>query len=183
MIGIRRLSQVTNVYLYQARAKRIIPYMIEVGELDTKTAYLKVQFENCPVAESLGVLGHKWSLLILRNIELFGKHRFNEMLKVTPGLTRRVLSMRLKELKRDGFIEISLRSRSYTLWNLTQKGRDVLPILLALVQFGSKWYADRVFSDHVPRTLNQVFNETYIRRIMRYSSTDQTLSTVSHART
>lgn len=127
---------------------------------------LKVDFEKCPVQASLGVLGRKWSLLILRNIELYGKHRFNEMLRATQGLSRRVLSMRLKELESEGFIEIVERERNYSKWNLTMKGRDVLPILLALVQFGSKWYADEVFADKVPRTLAEIFDKNYIRKIV-----------------
>lgn len=127
---------------------------------------LKVDFERCPVQASLGVLGRKWSLLVLRNIELYGKHRFNEMLRATPGLSRRVLSMRLKELENEDFIEIVERKRNCSKWDLTMKGRDVLPILLALVQFGSKWYADEVFADKVPRTLAEIFDENYIRKIV-----------------
>ncbi len=140
-------------------------------------AKLKVEFENCPVQASLGVLGRKWSLLILRNIELFGKHRFNEMLKVTPGLTRRVLSMKLKELEQEGFIIVSDSGRNFLKWDLTEKGRDVLPILMTLAQFGSKWYADQVFTDKIPRTLNDIFEESYIHQVMRNLSTAVPLST------
>ncbi|MDH2900453.1 MAG: helix-turn-helix domain-containing protein [archaeon] len=128
---------------------------------------LKVEFENCPVQASLGVLGRKWSLLVLRNIELFDKHRFNEMLKVTPGITKRVLSIRLRELEREGFIEVSDSGRNYLKWDLTEKGKDVLPILMMLAQFGSKWYADQVFADKTARSLGDVFDESYIRQVMR----------------
>ncbi len=130
-------------------------------------AKLKVEFENCPVQASLGVLGRKWSLLVLRNIELFGKHRFNEMLKVTPGLTKRVLSMRLKELEGEGFIEVVESGRNYLKWDLTEKGKDVLPILMTFAQFGSKWHADQVFADKMPRALNDVFDEAYIQQVMK----------------
>jgi DNA-binding HxlR family transcriptional regulator len=128
---------------------------------------LKVEFENCPVQASLGVLGRKWSLLVLRNIELFDKHRFNEMLKVTPGITKRALSIRLRELEREGFIEVSDSGRNYLKWDLTEKGKDVLPILMMLAQFGSKWYADQVFADKTARALRDVFDESYIRQVMR----------------
>lgn len=130
---------------------------------------LKVGFENCPVQASLGILGRKWSLLVLRNIELYGKHRFNEMLKVTPGITKRVLSMRLKELEREGFIVVSESGPNYSKWNLTEKGRDVLPILMMIARFGSKWHADQVFADKVPRSLTDVFDEKYVQEIMKDS--------------
>ncbi|MDG6998857.1 MAG: hypothetical protein JRN15_07060 [Nitrososphaerota archaeon] len=53
----------------------------------SEIAPLKVEFESCPVQASLGTLGRKWALLILRNIALFDKHRFNEMLKVRLQLS------------------------------------------------------------------------------------------------
>jgi DNA-binding HxlR family transcriptional regulator len=134
---------------------------------NAKIVPLKVQFENCPVQASLGTLGRKWALLILRNIELFDKHRFNELLKATPGLTKRVLSMRLKELEDGGFIKVVEKGISYSKWDLTEKGKDTLPVLMALVQFGSKWYADQVFEDKKPRALKEVFEESYIQTIMR----------------
>ena len=132
----------------------------------TKPAELKVDFASCPVQASMGPLGRKWALLVLRNIALYRKQRFNEMLRITPGLTRRVLAMRLRELEGEGFIEVVQKGRNYSKWDLTEKGRDVLPVLMALVQFGSKWYAKEVFSDRRPRALKDVFRESYIKKIM-----------------
>jgi DNA-binding HxlR family transcriptional regulator len=136
----------------------------QVGK--TRPPELKVDFVGCPVGASMGVLGRKWALLVLRNIGLYRKQRFNEMLRMTPGLTKRVLVMRLIELERDGFIEAVEKGPNYTKWDLTEKGRDVLPILMSLVRFGSKWYADKVFLDKTPRPLKHVFEESYIREIM-----------------
>lgn len=142
----------------------------------TRPAELKVDFAGCPVQASMGVLGRKWALLVLRNIGLYRKQRFNEMLKITSGLTRRVLVMRLRELEQGGFIEVVERGRNYSKWDLTEKGRDVLPILMVMVQFGSKWYAEKVFSDKTPRPLEDIFDESYIRRIMRKPTSKQTPS-------
>lgn len=128
---------------------------------------LLVRFEGgCPVKASLNVLGRKWALLVLRNIGLYRTQRFNAMLRITPGLTKRVLAMRLKELERGGFIRPIERSRNITRWGLTEKGQDALPILLTLVHFGSKWYADEVFADRRPRPLSEVFDRSYIRRTL-----------------
>jgi DNA-binding HxlR family transcriptional regulator len=128
---------------------------------------LRVQFEGgCPVKASLDVLGRKWALLVLRNIGLYRTQRFNEMLRITPGLTKRVLAMRLRELEQGGFIRAEERGKNYTRWGLTEKGEDALPILMTLVQFGSKWYADEVFADRTPRTLAEVFDPVYIRKML-----------------
>jgi DNA-binding HxlR family transcriptional regulator len=135
--------------------------------VETQLTPFKIGFESCPVQASLGILGRKYALLIIRDIGLFDKHRFNEILRVTPGLSKRVLSIRLKELERGGFIEAVENGSSYSQWELTEKGRDTLPILMSLVHFGSKYYADWVFEDKKPRELNDIFDESYIQEIMK----------------
>jgi DNA-binding HxlR family transcriptional regulator len=129
-------------------------------------AELKVEFAGCPVKASLDVLGHKWALLVLRNIGLYRTQRFNDMLRITPGLTKRVLAMRLRELEREGFIQAEERGPHFTRWGLTDKGKDALPILMTLVRFGSKWYANEVFADKKSRSLNEVFKGSYVREIL-----------------
>lgn len=131
---------------------------------------LKVEFETCPVQASLGILGRKWAFLVLRDIELLGKRRFNEILEATPGMSRRVLSMRLKELEGADYIRVLQKGRNHTAWDLTEKGRDVLPILMMLVRFGSKWHSDEVFKDRKARTLKEIFDESYITKIMGESA-------------
>lgn len=59
-----------------------------------------VKFAQCPIKTSLGIMGKKWTMLILRDIGILGVDRFNRLLDSIPGLTARVLSMRLKELER-----------------------------------------------------------------------------------
>src|SRR5213593_3494681 len=103
----------------------------------------------CPIKASMGVLGRKWAMLVLRDIGFRKIDRFNRLLESIPGLTPRVLSMRLKELGEEGIIE---RIETHTSpmvvhWGLTEKGRDTLPILMRLIAFGSKWYPDVVFED------------------------------------
>jgi DNA-binding HxlR family transcriptional regulator len=129
-------------------------------------APLKVEFENCPVEATLGILGRKWAFLVLRDIELFGTRRFNEILRATPGMSRRVLSMRLKELERGGYIRVVQRGQNYSKWDLTEKGKDVLPVLMMLVRLGSKWHSDEVFKDKKARTLKEIFDESYLERIL-----------------
>lgn len=65
-----------------------------------------VKFMACPVGTSLGVLGRKWTLLILRNIGFLKTKRFNKILQSTPGLTPLVLSMRLNELEQTGLSDV-----------------------------------------------------------------------------
>ncbi len=131
-----------------------------------KPIVFKVQFEHCPVQASLGVLGRKWAFLVLRDIAVFRAQRYNQMLRVTPGMTRRTLSMRLNELERAGFIVRAESDHKYTRWEATEKGRDVLPVLMTLVQFGAKWHATEVFADQRSRTLDEIFEPAFVRQTM-----------------
>ena len=98
---------------------------------------------------------------MLRDIGLLGVDRFNRLLDSIPGLTPRVLSMRLKELEKERFIKCAEKRKDSSpmivRWALTEKGRDALPVLLQFTAFGSKWYSDVVFEDKNPRKPDQLF--------------------------
>ena len=126
----------------------------------------KVRFSSCPVQETLGVLGKKWALTILRNIAVYDKKRFNEMIRFTPGMSRRILSMRLEELRKEGLIHVTERCQNYSKWDLTEKGKDVLPILMTILNYGIKWHAEKVFPDGKPRTLYEVVDPEYARTVL-----------------
>jgi len=118
-----------------------------------------VTFKNCPIRVSLGVLGKKWTLLILRDIAFLKIDRFNQILRSLPGLTPRVLTIRLKELRDSGMIEpiVIQRSPKLVRWTLTKMGVDTIPILMSLISFGAKWYPSTVFEDGKPRTAEELF--------------------------
>ncbi len=133
--------------------------MREEQEADSsRLTLLQVKFAACPIKASLGVLGKKWTMLLLRDIGFRRIDRFNRLLESIPGLTPRVLSMRLKELEKTNFIKCveDQESPMVVRWALTQKGIDTLPILLRLIAFGSKWYPEEAFEDKKPRTIDEI---------------------------
>lgn len=129
----------------------------------------QVEFVSCPIRTSLGLLGKKWTILILRDIGFLRINRFNRLLESIQGLTPRVLSMRLKELEKEGYIECFEKKKSPVTvrWRLTQKGKDTMPILMQLTAFGSKWYSDIVFEDKRPRKLNEIFPQLMTTEIIK----------------
>ena len=100
---------------------------------------VRLNFLAYPLQSSLGVLGRRWALLILMNIALGQAQRFNELRRKSPGMSKRILAMRLRELEWEGFIARAEQRRGYIRWELTPKGTDVLPVLLTLIHFASKW--------------------------------------------
>ena len=129
----------------------------------------QVRFIECPIKTAQGVLGKKWTILIIRDIGLNKIRRFNWLLESIPGITLRILSMRLKELEKEGFIECEEKKKSPMMvsWRLTEKGKDVIPILLQMVAFSSKWHSDVIFEDKVPRKINEIFSQSETTEIMK----------------
>jgi DNA-binding HxlR family transcriptional regulator len=131
---------------------------------------VQLNFSAYPIQASLGVLGRKWALLVLMNIALSKAQRFNELLRTTPGMSKRILAMRLTELERNGFIARAEHSRTYTKWQLSQKGADVLPVLLTLIHFGSKWHRPLDASNRPSQTLGYTFDVRYFPKSGRGTS-------------
>ncbi|MDA4122472.1 MAG: helix-turn-helix transcriptional regulator [Thaumarchaeota archaeon] len=134
--------------------------------MDKEPLLPAIEFKTCPIKASLGVLGRKWTMLILRDIGFRKIGRFNELLRSVPGLTPRVLSTRLSELEADGII-VQVETREYpklVRWGLTKKGESTLPILMSMIEFGSRWYAGDVFEDKVPRAIEEIFPQLPFER-------------------
>jgi DNA-binding HxlR family transcriptional regulator len=92
----------------------------------------------CPVARAMSVIGDRWTLLIVRDCFL-GKSRFEEF-QTSLGMTRHVLSNRLKRLVEQGVLERNAYSQKplrYA-YSLSEKGRDFAPALIGLKDWGKK---------------------------------------------
>ena len=59
--------------------------------------------QYCPIARASELLAERWSIIILRNIVILGCRTFNEIADAAPGLSRGLLSRRLRDLERAGF--------------------------------------------------------------------------------
>jgi DNA-binding HxlR family transcriptional regulator len=106
--------------------------------------WLQLDTANCSIARTLDLVGQPWTLLVLR--EAFQGVRRFEQLQRHLGVSRPVLSQRLRHLVAAGLLErTSYRetgSRSRDEYRLTSKGRDLYPVLLALMQWGDRYVAD-----------------------------------------
>jgi DNA-binding HxlR family transcriptional regulator len=147
---------------------------------------------QCPINSSLRVLGRKWALLVLRDIGFMASFEnggtagspkltpravpvnFSQILRGNPGLGPRLLCMRLKELQTEGLIErmTDPRDRRLVKYQLTRKGRDAIPVLTALIQFGAWHYPQLVFNDGKRRSLYELFpneQEFMLGRLFDYA--------------
>jgi len=96
---------------------------------------------NCSVAQCLEVVGEWWSMLILRDAFL-GISRFDDF-QARLGISRNVLNQRLARLVEEGVLErvpYQERPTRYD-YRLTDKGRDLWPVMTAMRQWGDRWAA------------------------------------------
>ena len=103
------------------------------------------QRSPCPIANVLDLLGDKWSLLIVRDLVL-GKIRFGEFADSPEGIPTNILADRLKRLEMADLIcktTYCAKPVRYR-YELTEKGKDLQPILEAMVLWATK---------HIPGTI------------------------------
>ena len=115
----------------------------------------------CPVACSLDLFGDKWSLLVVRDL-LLGKTTYTEFQKSPEGIPTNILAERLKRLQGAGIIERSRyqeRPARYA-YHLTEKGRDLRPVLSAMIDWGNKYIPGTVPREQIEAMAPQLSENT-----------------------
>ena len=94
---------------------------------------------TCTIARATAQVGNEWTLLIVREMFL-GTRRFDDFLHLT-GMSSHLLAQRLKKLEAEGVIRRELYSERPPRYEyrLTEKGRDLWPVIIALKQWGDGW--------------------------------------------
>ena len=93
---------------------------------------------HCPISLSLEVIGDRWSLLILRDLILFEKRRYGELLQSSEGISTNILADRLNRLEKAGLISRSVDDRQQVHYAPTKKGSELRPVLNELKRWGLK---------------------------------------------
>ncbi|WP_370191079.1 winged helix-turn-helix transcriptional regulator [Qipengyuania sp.] len=111
---------------------------------------------GCPIANTLEIVGDRWSLVILRDM-VNGKRRYSDFLASPEGITTNVLADRLAMLERQGIIasEPYQRRPQRFEYGLTEKGWGLLPVLQEICRWGNRfidgtWVAPDAFMRRKP---------------------------------
>jgi DNA-binding HxlR family transcriptional regulator len=106
---------------------------------------------TCAIANSLDIVGDKWSLLVVRDL-LHGRHTYGELVNSPEGIPTNILAERLKRLEAAGILvgtpyqERPVRYR----YTLTPKGKDLGQVLLAFVRWGKQYIPGTVVMGESP---------------------------------
>jgi DNA-binding HxlR family transcriptional regulator len=105
----------------------------------SRAEQLREMLADCGISASLEVVGERWSFLILRGA-FVGLRHFEEF-QTNLGIARNILSNRLVRLVEHGILrrDPDPADRRKVTYKLTEKGRDLLPVLLSLRQWGERW--------------------------------------------
>jgi DNA-binding HxlR family transcriptional regulator len=134
-----------------------------------KSSLVQVDFAACPVETSLGLLGKKWTMAIIRDIGTYGVDRFSDLRRSIPWIPQKVLATRLKQLEKERFLQkrvVKADPARIVRWSLTEEGMDAIRIGMMLGAFGSKWYADRVFCDKRARKMGEVYTRAALEFLL-----------------
>ncbi len=101
--------------------------------------------QYCPISRCAELLGDRWTIHIVRDL-LTGSSRFNELIRGNPGLSRALLSRRLRHLRAAGVVELT-GDGSYV---LTASGLALEPVVFGLAAWGARW----TFGDPRPEELD-----------------------------
>ena len=119
---------------------------------------------ECPIGYSLDIFGDRWTMLILRDIMLREKVSYSEFLESEEKIATNVLANRLSLLEEEKILikEVSEKNKSKFVYSLSQKGADLLPILIEILAWGLKYspkYPKKELGERIKKDKTAVLKE------------------------
>lgn len=103
----------------------------------------------CPIAKAAEVLGERWTILIIREL-LLGSSRFNELQRALSQISPTLLTKRLTQLQDSGLvIRRKLPKQERAEYHLTAAGKELLPVVVGLGEWGMKWARGQMSDDEL----------------------------------
>ena len=115
----------------------------------------------CPINNTLSIIGKKFTLLLLRNMMMLKQTRFNQFMDSIEQINPKTLSLRLKEMEKDGLItrKIYHETPVRVEYNLTEKAMALTPILEQMALFSMRYCTKDVFRGPVPKDVEKIYSD------------------------
>ena len=122
---------------------------------------ISAQMKCCPVDKTFKIVGHKFTIHILRNMMLLNQTRFKQFLDSIEGINPKTLSVRLHEMEKSDLIKRKVYPETpiRVEYTITEKGEALKPIIMQMAAFSMKYCSCDVFKDGRPRTVDQVYGK------------------------
>jgi len=114
-------------------------------------------WNGCPIRYSAGILGDKWSLLLIRDLALKNKHFYGEFLDDDERISSNILADRLAKLVEHGIVTKSpdINHGKKFVYVLTQKGIDLVPVLVEMLKWAHRYDDETFLTEKFINTLNK----------------------------
>ena len=101
---------------------------------------MKKDLPACPVEITMGLIGEKWKVLIIRDL-LTGKKRFGELKKSVTGITQKVLTNNLRQMEASGLVKRKVYAEvpPRVEYSLTETGLSLKPVLDSMFEWGNDY--------------------------------------------
>lgn len=111
---------------------------------------------GCPIAFALDTFGDRWTLLVIRDIVLRGRKTYGDFLGGDEGIATNVLADRLRQLEAENIIWKSRDLENHRKFNysLTEKGRDLLPVLIEMIRWSYKYDTNTKVTEDVVKRID-----------------------------
>lgn len=113
--------------------------MTKIKETSTNQDNRKNALTQCPVTYTLEKIGGRWKPIIIYNL-LSGTKRYNELKKLIPAITEKMLIQHLKQLENDNLVQRKAKPviPPFVEYNLTDSGKELRPVLDSMVGWALK---------------------------------------------
>ena len=114
---------------------------MEQAQISTRRARQPQRRSDCPIHFALEILGDRGSLLLIRDIVLYGKHTYGDFLRSKEQIATNVLAARLTLLEYEGILYKAPHAtdKRKDVYMLTEKGLDLIPMLLDIVVWSATY--------------------------------------------
>lgn len=101
----------------------------------------KLHDTGCLVAYALNTFGDRWTMLIIRDMMLYGKRRYNDFLQAGEGIATNILAEKLKHLEAENVLvkDRDPENRRSYVYSLTEKGQALAPILAEIIVWSGRY--------------------------------------------
>ena len=105
---------------------------------------MKKELPACPVEVTMGLIGDRWKILIVRDL-LTGTKRFGELKKSVTGITQKVLTSHLRDMEASGLVKRKVYAEvpPRVEYSLTKTGLSLKPILDSMVKWGNEYKKEK----------------------------------------
>jgi len=110
--------------------------------LSCNTLELNNKSYTCTFEITIDLIGGKWKPLIIWHLGSKGTKRFNELKKLIPGITQKMITQQLRELEADNLVKRTVYPQvpPKVEYSLTEFGESLMPILSLMCKWGEEYY-------------------------------------------